>query len=66
MGFHAPSLIRGLALALALPLAAGAPRAPKAPKAPAHAINLNTATATELTQLPHIGEKTADEGISES
>ncbi|MBS1785957.1 MAG: helix-hairpin-helix domain-containing protein [Acidobacteria bacterium] len=60
MGFQSSSLIRGLAFALALPLAAGAPRTPKAPKAPAHAINLNTATATELTQLPHIGEKTAE------
>ena len=66
MGKHALlSPIRSLALAMALPLAAaGTTRpdhAPKAaPKAPAHAINLNTASATELMQLPHIGQKTAE------
>lgn len=66
MGHHTHlSLIRGLAFALALPLAAaGSPRpvrpARPAAKAPAHAINLNTASATELMQLPHIGQKTAE------
>ena len=57
--------IRGLAFVLALPLAAASTtrqaHAPKvASKAPAHAINLNTASATELMQLPHIGQKTAE------
>lgn len=42
-----------LALALAFPLAAGA-RAPQRP------VNLNTATVTELMQLPRIGQKTAE------
>ena len=66
MGKHTLlSLTRGLALALALPLAAAGAtrpaRTPKAaPKAPAHAINLNTASATELVQLPHIGPQTAE------
>lgn len=47
----------GLALLLTLPLsAAGAPKA----KAPTRPINLNTATATELTQLPKIGAKAAE------
>lgn len=62
MGIARNFFIHGLALALALPLAAGTARAPKAApkaKAPAHAINLNTATATELMQLPHIGAQTA-------
>lgn len=62
MGIARISFIPGLAFALALPLAAGAARASKAApkaKAPSHAINLNTATATELMQLPHIGAQTA-------
>jgi competence protein ComEA len=47
---------------MALPLtAAGAGRVPKPmAKAPGHAINLNAASATELMQLPHIGQKTAE------
>ena len=46
-----------LALALALPLAATPDRAPRAPQRP---VNLNTATVTELMQLPRIGQKTAE------
>lgn len=57
MGFRFTPPIPTLALVLGLPLGAtGKP----APKAPPHAINLNTATATELVQLPHIGPKTAE------
>jgi competence protein ComEA len=55
------NILKSLALAgifaLALPLAA----AGKAKtKAPAHPVNLNTATVTELMQLPRIGQKTAE------
>jgi competence protein ComEA len=46
-----------LALALALPLSAGPDRAPRAPQRP---VNLNTATVTELMQLPRVGQKTAE------
>lgn len=46
-----------LALALALPLSAGGPRAAQGPQRP---VNLNTATVTELMQLPRIGQKTAE------
>ena len=46
-----------LALALALPLGAVPDRAPRAPQRP---VNLNTATVTELMQLPRIGQKTAE------
>jgi competence protein ComEA len=45
-------------LALALPLAAAADKAKT--KAPAHPVNLNTATVTELMQLPKVGQKTAE------
>lgn len=62
-----PTLVRAAILAAALPLVAhplpvgahGA-RVPAAPKRPAHPINLNAATATELMQLPHVGERTAE------
>jgi competence protein ComEA len=43
-----------LALALALPVFAAPDRAPQRP------VNLNTATVTELMQLPRIGQKTAE------
>lgn len=45
-----------LAFALALPLAAAGP----APRQPQRPVNLNTATVTELMQLPRIGQKTAE------
>jgi competence protein ComEA len=44
-----------LAAALAFPLSA----AGKAPRQPQHPVNLNTASVTELMQLPRIGQKTA-------
>lgn len=44
-------------LALAFPLAAAGKTKPKAP---AHPVNLNTATVTELMQLPSVGKKTAE------
>ncbi len=49
----------GLALLLVLPLAATG-REPAPRKSPGQPINLNTATATELTQLPKIGAKAAE------
>lgn len=52
-----PLTTLALALALALPLAAAPGRAPQAPQRP---VNLNTATVTELMQLPRIGQKTAE------
>ncbi len=45
-----------LAFALALPLAA----AGKAPRQPQRPVDLNTATVTELMQLPRVGQKTAE------
>ncbi len=52
-----PFTTLALALALALPLAAAPQRAPRAPQRP---VNLNTATVTELMQLPRVGQKTAE------
>ena len=52
-----PFTTLALALALALPLSATPDRAPRAPQRP---VNLNTATVTELMQLPRIGQKTAE------
>lgn len=53
------NLFKSLILSLALPLAAaGTPKAKE--KAPIRPVNLNTATQTELMQLPHIGAKTAE------
>jgi competence protein ComEA len=46
-----------LALGLGLPLAAAPDRAPRAPQRP---VSLNTATVTELMQLPRVGQKTAE------
>jgi competence protein ComEA len=46
-----------LALALAFSLSAAPDRAPRTPQRP---VNLNTATVTELMQLPRIGQKTAE------
>ena len=53
------TFLKTLILSLALPLAAaGTPKAKE--KAPVRPVNLNTATQTELMQLPHIGAKTAE------
>ena len=46
-----------LALALALPLTAAGHPAPRQPQRP---VDLNTATVTELMQLPRVGQKTAE------
>jgi competence protein ComEA len=50
-----------LALALAFSLSAAPDRAPRAPQRP---VNLNTATVTELMQLPRVGQKTAERIIA--
>lgn len=47
-----------LALVLALPL--GAAATARSPRAPQQPVNLNTATVTELMQLPRVGQKTAE------
>lgn len=54
-----------LALALALPLAAAPSSAPhSAPRTPQRPVNLNSATVTELMQLPRVGQKTAERIVS--
>ena len=50
-----------LALALAFHLSAAPDRAPRAPQRP---VNLNTATVTELMQLPRVGQRTAERIIA--
>ncbi|HJV88672.1 MAG TPA: helix-hairpin-helix domain-containing protein [Holophagaceae bacterium] len=45
---------------LALPLAAAAGGGKAKPRGPVHPVNLNTATVTELMQLPKVGAKTAE------
>ncbi|HEY3401490.1 MAG TPA: helix-hairpin-helix domain-containing protein [Geothrix sp.] len=52
-----PLTTLALALALALPLSAVPERSSRAPQRP---VNLNTATVTELMQLPRVGQKTAE------
>lgn len=49
------TLLLGL---VALPLAAGGGKAK--PKGPVRPVNLNTATVTELMQLPKVGARTAE------
>jgi competence protein ComEA len=56
-----PFTTLALALALALPLTAVPSSAPRAPQRP---VNLNTATVTELMQLPRVGQKTAERIVS--
>jgi competence protein ComEA len=64
MNITLSTLTRALVLAMALPLAAAGVRSAKAKtSAPQHPINLNSATVTELMQLPKIGAKTAERVI---
>ena len=61
MNITLSTLTRALVLAMALPLAAAGVRTAKAKTpAPQHPINLNSATVTELMQLPKVGAKTAE------
>ncbi len=48
-----------LAAVFALGISAGVASAAAAPKAPAGKVNINTATASQLTELPCVGEKLA-------
>ena len=48
-----------LAAVFALGISAGVASAAAAPKAPAGKVNINTATAAQLTELPGVGEKLA-------
>lgn len=52
-----PTRILALILALTLPLGAAPTRTPHQPQRP---VNLNTATVTELMQLPRVGQHTAE------
>lgn len=64
MNITLSTLTRALVVAMALPLAAAGVRSAKAKtSAPQHPINLNSATVTELMQLPKIGAKTAERVI---
>jgi competence protein ComEA len=56
--FVAASLVAVLAFAMSAGVATAAPKAQKA-QAPAGKVNINTATAAQLAELPGIGEKTA-------
>lgn len=61
MNITLSTLTRALVVAMALPLAAAGVRTAKAKtSAPQHPINLNSATVTELMQLPKVGAKTAE------
>jgi competence protein ComEA len=56
-----PFIPLALALALALPLAAAPGTTHRGPQRP---VNLNSATVTELMQLPRVGAKTAERIIA--
>lgn len=56
-----PFTSMALAFALVVTLSAAPQRAPHAPQRP---VNLNTATVTELMQLPRVGQKTAERIVS--